>query len=324
MQNSTDPHPAYFTLGYGQLTSIRYFYCLLVLVGFLLNAVSNSVIIHAVMIHKTLHEPLYIFISALSFNGILESMSFYPSILAALVYKVQTISYSFCLLQAFLFLLYGCFEMMTLSAMAFDRYVCICNPLRYNNIMSLSTVYKIIGGSWTYSNVAFTIHMLLTYRLPLCGAEILKIYCDNWSIVRLSCIDTTSNNVFGLFNLSIFVFLALALIMFSYIEILRVCARSSQAVIAKALQTCTPQLITTINLATGAIFDILLYRYIPTIVPYGFRIFMSMQFLVVSPILNAFVYGLKMTKLREKILQSFHLKRITGNTLNMKKSGIIQ
>ncbi|OCT56840.1 olfactory receptor 51I2 [Xenopus laevis] len=317
MQNSTDPHPAYFTLGYRQLTSIRYFYCILVLVGYLMNVVSNSLIIAAVIIHKTLHEPVYIFISALCLNGIFESMYFYPSIFSALLYKVQVISYSFCLLQAFLIHLYGCFEMTTLSAMAFDRYVCICNPLRYNNIMSLSTVYKIIGGSWTYSIVAFGTHVLLTYRLPLCGAEILKIYCDNWSIVRLSCIDTTINNVFGLFIVSTFVCLLLMLIMYSYIEILRVCARSSQAVIAKALQTCTPQLITTFNFVAGSLFDIFLYRYIPTIVPYEFRVFMSLEFLVVSPILNALAYGLKMTELRTKIFQPFNLKKIAGNTLSM-------
>ncbi|KAE8628116.1 hypothetical protein XENTR_v10007331 [Xenopus tropicalis] len=305
MQNSSDPHPAFFTLGYGQLTSIRYFYCLLVSVGFLLNVVPNSLIIVAVIIHKTLHEPVYIFISALCLNGILESVYFYPGIFAALFYKVQTISYSFCLLQAFLVHLYGCFEMTTLTAMAFDRYVCICNPLRYNNIMLLSNVYKILAGSWTYSIVAFGTHVLLTYRLPLCGSEILKIYCDNWSIVRLSCIDTTINNIYGLFIVSTFVCLLLMLIMYSYIEILRVCARSSQAVIAKALQTCTPQLITTFNLITASGFDIFLYRYIPTIVPYEFRLFMSLEFLVVSPILNAFVYGLKMSELRAKIFQPF-------------------
>ncbi|KAE8628115.1 hypothetical protein XENTR_v10007330 [Xenopus tropicalis] len=317
MQNSSDPHPAFLTLGYGQLTSIRYFYCLLVSVGFLLNVVSNSLIVVSVIIHKTLHEPVYIFISALCLNGIFESMYFYPSIFAALLYKVQTISYSFCLLQAFLIHLYGCFEMTTLSAMAFDRYVCICNPLRYNTIMSHSTVYKILAGSWTYSIVAFGTHILLTYRLPLCGAEILKIYCDNWSIVRLSCIDTTINNVFGLFIVTTFVCMLLMLIMYSYFEILRVCARSSQAVIAKALQTCTPQLITTFNFVAGSLFDIFLYRYIPTIVPYEFRLFMSLEFLVVSPILNALAYGLKMSELRAKIFQPFNLKRFAGNTLSV-------
>uniref|UniRef100_A0A1B8Y8T1 Olfactory receptor n=2 Tax=Xenopus tropicalis TaxID=8364 RepID=A0A1B8Y8T1_XENTR len=314
MQNSSDPHPAFFTLGYGQLTSIRYFYCLLVSVGFLLNVVPNSLIVVSVIIHKTLQEPVYIFISALCFNGILESIYFYPSIFAALLYKVQTISYSFCLLQAFLVHIYGLFEFMILTAMAYDRYVCICNPLRYNTIMSHSTVYKILAGSCTYSIVAFGTHMLLTYRLPLCGAEILKIYCDNWSIVRLSCIDTSINNIYGLFMVSFYFGLLLILIMYSYIEILKVCARSSQAVIAKALQTCTPQLITTINLMTASCFDIFLYRYIPTIVPYEFRLFISLEFLVVSPILNALVYGLKMSELRAKIFKTFNMKRIPGST----------
>ncbi|KAG8432043.1 hypothetical protein GDO86_019949 [Hymenochirus boettgeri] len=316
MQNSTSPHPAFFTFGYGQLTSIRYFYCLLVLIGQLLTVVSNGAIIIAVIFHKILHEPVYIFICALSLNGIMESISFYPSIFVTLLYHVQTISYSFCILQAFLIHIYGCFEMTTLAAMSFDRYLCICNPLRYNNIMTLSTVFKILTASWVYSIVVFGTHILLTYRLPLCDNEILKIYCDNWSIVRLSCIDTSINNAFGLFIVATFVVLLLGLI-YSYFKILRICMRSSQAVISKALQTCTPQLITTFNFVTGSLFDIFLYRYIPTSVPYGFRLFMSMEFLVISPILNAFAYGIKMTELRSKILQTFSLKGTAVSTLHI-------
>ncbi|KAG8453120.1 hypothetical protein GDO86_004803 [Hymenochirus boettgeri] len=313
MQNSTDPHPEFFKLTYGQLTSIRYFYGTLLLIGLLLTVLSNGVIVIAVVSNQTLHEPMYVFICALCINGIIESIFFYPSILVTLFKEVPIISYSFCLLQVFLVYIYGIFELVTLTAMALDRYLCICKPLRYNKIMTLSTVFKILTTSWLTIVIMFGTHLLLTYRLPLCDNEILKIYCDNWSIVRLSCIDTTVNNIYGLFLVSIYICLVLVFILCSYIAILRVCVRSTLT-LSKAFKTCIPQVITTINFLTASLFDILLYRYIPTIVPYEFRVFMSLEFLLVSPILNSFVYGLRMAELKVKILQLLPQKSIKTHT----------
>ncbi|OCT93404.1 olfactory receptor 52D1 [Xenopus laevis] len=308
MLNETSAHPEFLTLGFGELNSIKYLYSSLVFVGFLLTILLNSLVVTAVALHQSLQEPVYMFICALSINGIYGSIIFYPGIFVTLLYQVQKISYGSCLAQVFFIHTYGSFELATLAGMAIDRYICICNPLRYNSLMSHATVFKIIAAGWLNSISFIGVNLVLTYRLPLCDTVVLKIYCDNWSVVRLSCIDTTVNNIFGNFVSASVIYVPILIIVFSYVEILTVCVQSSKEVISKALQTCSPQLIISINFVTGALFEMFLYRYMPTSIPYQIRLFMSLEFLVLSPILNSFIYGLKMKEMRSKIFKLLHLE----------------
>ncbi|KAM5180479.1 olfactory receptor 51I2-like [Mantella aurantiaca] len=267
--------------------------------------VFNGLVIIIIRINRSLHKPMYSFVSALCFNGIYGSSSFFPSLFINLLQETQTISYSFCLDQLFCLHTYGSNEMTILSAMAFDRYVCICNPLRYNQIMTESTVFKLIAGAYLQPIIMFGIQFILTVRLPLCSSEILKIYCDNWSVVRLSCIDTTVNSFYGLFLTTTMLGLMPLFTFFSYVQIFRVCLRSSKAVREKALQTCSPHLIIIVVYLTNALFELLLYRFIPTKLPNELRVIMSVQFPMVPPILNPSIYGMKMKEIKTKIKELF-------------------
>ncbi|XP_063297491.1 olfactory receptor 52E4-like [Pelobates fuscus] len=310
MENSTYFHPSVLMLSFGDLTSLRYLFSALTLIGYFIIIFVNGTVISAVVLNKTLHEPMYIFIAALCVNGLYGSIAFYPILFVHLVYNVQTISYTGCLTQVFFLHTYGSFEMTTLTIMAYDRYVCICNPLRYNNIMSLATVFKLIVAAWLYPIVIVGLHVMLTARLPMCGSLIMKVYCDNWSVVRLSCVDTTVNNIYGFFIASSLVVSALVMLSYSYTKILKVCTRSSKDILNKAMQTCGPQLITSVNFIVDIFFEIFLYRFTPTIIPYNVRQFMSMQFLVVPPLLNPLIYGIKITEMRVKIIKMFNMNKI--------------
>ncbi|XP_053312092.1 olfactory receptor 52D1-like [Spea bombifrons] len=285
------------------MTSVRYLYSVIVLVGFMMIVLYNGAVISVVAMHKSLQEPMYIFVSALCFNELYGSTAFFPNLFVNLVTNSETISYVGCLTQAFCISTYvGC-EMTILTVMAFDRYVCICNPLRYHTILSLSTVYKLIVASWLYPIILIVILVTMTVRLPLCGTVILKIYCDNWTIVRLSCIDTTANNIYGLFVTVALVVLLPALIFVSYVEILKVCLKSPAQTRIKALQTCTPHLISITVFVVDVLFEILLYRFAPTNVPSQIRVVMSIQLLVVPPLLNPLMYGLKTKEIKSKLAQ---------------------
>ncbi|KAM5180476.1 olfactory receptor 51I2-like [Mantella aurantiaca] len=249
---------------------------------------------------------MYSFISSLCFNGIYGSSSFFPSLFINLLQKTQTISYSLCLGQLFCLHTYGSNELTILSAMAYDCFVCICNPLRYHQIMTASTVFKLIAGAYLQPIVFFGIQFILTIRLPLCSSEILKIYCDNWSVVRLSCIDTKLNNFYGIFVSTTMLGLMPLFIFYSYVQIFRVCVRSSKEVREKALQTCSPHLISFVIFITNSLFEIILYRFVPTNLPYELRVTTSVQFLVALPILNPFIYGLKMKEIKTKIIDFFY------------------
>ncbi|KAG8538523.1 hypothetical protein GDO81_022487 [Engystomops pustulosus] len=288
-------------LNFGELTSIKYLYCVFVLFGYILIVLLNGVVVIAVVQHKSLHEPMYIFISVLCVNGVYGSSAFYPSLLIHLLQKKPSIFYFACLTQVFCLHSYCAYEMTILASMAYDRYVSICNPLRYNRIMTPSTVVKVVIGAWLYPTPLLVILIILTIELPLCGNNILKFYCDNWSVVKLSCVDTSVNNIYGLLLVVVIIGSTAMLIFYSYFRILIVCMRSSKNVQEKALQTCTPHLITIANFLVDTLFEILLHRFTATRMPEELRIIMSLQFVVVPPILNPFIYGLKMKKIKSKV-----------------------
>ncbi|XP_069828910.1 olfactory receptor 52D1-like [Dendropsophus ebraccatus] len=295
--------PSVLTLNFGELTPVKYFYWVLALMGYILIIFLNGVVIGTVWHHKSLQEPMYIFISALCMNGLYGSSAFFLNILINLLQKNPSISYISCLVQIFGIHTYGACEMTILTSMAYDRYVSICNPLQYNMIMTLSTVFKLLLAAWLYPSTLISILIILTARLPLCGTNIVKMYCDNWSVVRLSCVDTSVNNVYGLFATAAMLVLTALLIAYSYFKIIMVCMKSSKDTKEKALQTCTPHLITIVNFLIDVLFEILLYRFPPTNLPSELRVFMSLQFLVVPPILNPVIYGLKMRAIKSKVKQ---------------------
>ncbi|XP_044130258.1 olfactory receptor 52D1-like [Bufo gargarizans] len=308
MENYSYPHPSTLSLGFQEMAYSRYVYSVIVLLVYMIIVVFNSSVITTVVLYKSLYEPMYIFISTLCVNGLYGSSSFFPSLFVDLCFKIDSISYIGCVTQVFcIHTFLGC-EMTILTVMAYDRYVCICNPLRYNNIMTLTSVAKLVVSAWMLPIVLISILIVLTIRLPLCDRVILKIYCDNWSIVRLSCIDTTVNNGFGLFISSIIIGLMLILIICSYVQILKVCMRSSKDFQAKALQTCTPHIITITNFVSNLLFELFMYRFSPTEFPYELRIFMSVQLLVGPPIINPLIYGLKLKEIRMRIGQLYHFQ----------------
>ncbi|XP_044140124.1 olfactory receptor 52D1-like [Bufo gargarizans] len=317
MENYSYPHPSTLSLGFREMAYSRYFYSFIALLVYTMIVLFNCSVITTVVLYKSLHEPMYIFISILCINGLYGSSSFFPSLFVDLVFKIDSISYTGCVIQVFcIHTFLGC-EMTILTVMAYDRYVCICNPLRYNNIMTLTSVAKLVVSAWMYTFVLVSIHIVLTIRLPLCDRVILKIYCDNWSIVRLSCVDTTVNNGFGLFIASTFIALMPILIICSYVQILNVCMKSSKDFRAKALQTCTPHIITITNYACNLLFELLMYRFIPNEFPYELRIVMSVQLLVGPPIINPLIYGLKLKEIRMRIGQLYHFQssKVNDNKL---------
>ncbi|XP_073468546.1 olfactory receptor 51I2-like [Aquarana catesbeiana] len=306
MQNSTLSSPLVLRLTFGTISDFNYVYGVISLLGFLMIIFSNLIIISTIYLNQSLHKPMYVFISALCTNGVYGSISFFPSLIVNLFSKTQIISYAACIAQIFCIHSYVTCEMAMMTVMAYDRYMCICNPLRYAIMMNLTKAFKIIIGVWLYSFICIAVHALLTMRLPLCDNVILKIYCDNWSVVRLSCIDTTVNNIYGLFlTVKIFGVIPL-LVILSYVKIV-ICAKS-KGTLLKAMQTCSPQLISFAIFVTDCLFEVILYRLEPTQIPYGLRIAMSLQCLVVSPFVNPLLYGIKMQAIKVKILQSFEEK----------------
>nr|XP_014351426.1 PREDICTED: olfactory receptor-like protein OLF3 [Latimeria chalumnae] len=174
----------------------------------------NIVLIAVIILEGSLHAPMYICLCNLSVNELLGSCSLLPQLMANLLSETNTISYTACFVQIFCIQMYATVEIIILTVMAYDRYVAICNPLRYSTIMTNSKISKLLIST------------------------IEKLYCDNISILKLSCVDPSVNSIYGLVMLTIHTVVPLIIVIYSYFKILEVCLKISKEARAKAFHTC--------------------------------------------------------------------------------------
>ncbi|MBN3297286.1 O52D1 protein, partial [Amia calva] len=248
---------------------------------------------------------MYFFLCILSVNSIFGSTAIYPCLLTNILSDHHAISRISCLVQLFCLHIFVYCEFSSLALMGYDRYLSICYPLQYNMIMTPGKVIKIIILSWLYSICPFGILFILTLQLPLCGRIIDKIACANYSIVKLSCIDTSINNIYGLITLVFNAVLPVILILYSYLRILRLCLRSSKASQAKALNTCTPHLVTLINFFISDFFETVQARFDMSYVPSEVRNFLSAYFMIIPPLINPIIYGIRIGNINVRLRKLF-------------------
>ncbi|KAM9803544.1 olfactory receptor 6N1-like [Syngnathus typhle] len=267
----------------------------------------NLVLIVTIILEKKLHEPMYLFLCNLCFNGLYGTVAFFPKFLHDLLSKSHVISYFGCLLQVFVIYSYAASEIAILTVMAYDRYVAISRPLEYHSIMTKSRMVFLMLYSRVTPLLCQVILVIMSSKLELCGSLIDKVYCENWSLVQLSCNPTTSNGIVG-FVIIVFYFVHDLFILCSYVQLVKLALRSKEGK-KKFLQTCVPHLLCLVNITVALLFDLMYARYGTSSMPRSLRNFMAIQILVIPPLLNPIIYGLKLSKLRTKVLQYFRGKK---------------
>ncbi|XP_070761801.1 olfactory receptor 4D1-like [Enoplosus armatus] len=297
MMNST--HVSYFALvAYFDAGRFKHVYFLSVMLLYVLIVSSNLLLIVVICMNRSLHEPMYLFLCSLFVNELYGSTGLFPFLLVQILSDVHTVSAPFCYLQIFCLYSYGNIEFLNLAVMSYDRYLAICYPLQYNTRMTNKKVVILIALAWSLTYVVNVLTLSLIVPLQLCGSIINKVYCDNYSIVKLACYDTTVNNIYGLFATSLSVFAPLILILYTYIKILKVCFSGSKQTRQKAVSTCTPHLASLLNFSFGACFEISQSRFNMSSVPNMLRIFLPLYFLTCPPLVNPVMYGLKLSRIR--------------------------
>ncbi|NP_001121869.1 odorant receptor 126-2 [Danio rerio] len=298
-----------FTLSaLNETTENRYVLFSLTALYYPLIVFCNVTVIFTIISHKKLHEPMYVFICSLCVNGLFGTVGFYPKFLYDLLSQDQVISYVGCLIQIFVIYSSLLCDFSTLTVMAYDRYVAICRPLEYHSVMTARMVFKCILFCWLPPMSCLCLLVTLTSRLTLCGSSIEKLYCENWSVVKLSCFSTTVNNVIG-FVIIIIYFTHAVLVFCSYMYLIRKCRKSIEGR-HKFIQTCVPHLLSLINVTTAFLFDVLFSRYGSKSVPQSLRNFMALEFLLLPPILNPLIYGLKLTAVRQEVMRLFSKRQM--------------
>uniref|UniRef100_A0A3Q3JF65 Olfactory receptor n=1 Tax=Monopterus albus TaxID=43700 RepID=A0A3Q3JF65_MONAL len=293
----------YITLGgHVELQKYRYLYFVVTFAFYILIICCNSTIVCLIVIHKNLHEPMYIFIAALLINSILYTTTIFPKLLTDFLSETQVITYQACLFQAFIYYTLFFSEFILLAAMAYDRYVSICKPLQYPTIMSTKTVSILLSLGWLVPACEVVGTTTISSYQRLCSFNMNVIFC-NTSIYKLFCVPSKVATIYGAFGFVYLVVFPVFFIVFSYTRIFIICYHSSSEVKRKAAQTCVPHLLVLINNFILITYDVITVR-LESDLPKIARLVTSLQLVLYTPLFNPIIYGLKMKEIYK------HLKRL--------------
>ncbi|XP_015806353.1 olfactory receptor 10R2-like [Nothobranchius furzeri] len=297
MMNSTQV--SYFILSdYIDAKLLKYFIFVLLFFVYVLIVGCNVLLIVVICVNRTLHEPMYMFLCSLFVNELYGSTGLFPFLLIQLLSDVHTISAPLCFLQIFCVCTYGAVEFSNLTIMSYDRYMAICYPLHYYTQITKTKAGVCIAAAWVTSFLLVVTTTSMSFSLQLCGNIMNRVYCNNYSVVKLACSDTTVNNIYGLIISALGLFVPVVLIIYTYMRILKVCFSGSKQTRQKAVSTCTPHLASLLNYTFGFCFDVIQSRFDMSGVPNVVRIFLSLYFLTCQPLLNPLMYGLHLSKIR--------------------------
>ncbi|CAK6433759.1 unnamed protein product [Pipistrellus nathusii] len=234
------------------MTEIIYF--ALILVMYLVILIGNGVLIIASIFDSRLHIPMYFFLGNLSFLDICYTSSFVPSTLVSLISKKRNISFTGCTVQMFFGFAMGSTECFLLGMMAFDRYVAICNPLRYPIIMSKSVYVLMASVSWLSGGINSMVQTSLAMQLPFCRNIINNFTCEILAVLKLACADISLNVITMMISNMAFLVLPLLVIFSSYTFILYTILRMNSATGRhKAFSTCSAHM-TVVIIFYGTVF----------------------------------------------------------------------
>ncbi|XP_076137822.1 olfactory receptor 52E4-like [Alosa pseudoharengus] len=277
---------------------------LLATLGYMVIVFCNLLLLITIILDKNLHHPMYILLINMPINDLIGSSALFPQILKEFLSNSKSIEFPACVIQAFFVHIYASGVGFILTAMAYDRYIAICKPLQYATIMTNAHVMTIIALIWGSSLILIGVLFILLLRLPRCRNNVSHTYCDNPSLLRLMCADTTINNIYGLLTVTCTQPITVGLILYTYLQILIACFRSkSTDTRSKAMQTCATHLVVFLLFECLGLFTIISYR-IKNMSP-GLRKFIGVSTLIFPPTLNPIIYGINTKEIRKRAIMLF-------------------
>ncbi|CAM9435496.1 unnamed protein product [Rangifer tarandus platyrhynchus] len=263
----------------------------LFLVIYTLTVVGNIGMILLIRTDSRLHTPMYFFLAILSFADVGYSSTITPKMLVDLLSEKKTISFLACAAQMYFFLVFGATECFLLTAMAYDRYVAICSPLRCSFLMDSRLCVHLAAGCWVSQTCQI-------FSLPFCGSNTINhFFCDIPPLLKLACGDIFVNEmvvyIFGI----LFVTVPFLLILGFYIRIistiLKLPANTGRT---KAFSTCSSHL-TVVLLFYGS--ATVTYLKPKSNEHEGLDKLISLFYTILTPMFNPIIYSLRNKDVRK-------------------------
>nr|XP_056714753.1 olfactory receptor 52B2-like [Euleptes europaea] len=269
---------------------------------YVLALLGNISLLVLIVTERSLHQPMYLFLAMLAVADLVLSTSTVPKTLSVLLAYSKEISYTACLAQMFFTHVSFIAESTILLAMAFDRYVAICDPLRYAAILTPLVIAKIGLAALVRSFCVMLPTLFLLRRLPYCGHRVMPhSYCEHMGIARMACADISINIWYGFATTLLSPVLDLVLITVSYILILKAVFRlPSQDARLKTIGTCSSHLCIILLFYTPALFSFFAHRFDHGI-PRHVLILLANVYQLLPPMLNPIVYAARTKVIRERL-----------------------
>ncbi|XP_075715832.1 olfactory receptor 10C1-like [Rhinoderma darwinii] len=294
-------------LGFSNLQSFTIpFFSLLVII-YCGTIIGNLLIMSLYLVSRNLQSPMYFFITQLSLCDILVITDIVPILLHTALYGGSTMTLTGCIIQFSVFVTSESTECLLLSVMSYDRYLAICNPLRYNSIMNQKFCVFSVNMIWLVGFIVMLMYAISLFSLHFCGRHVIDhFYCDLEPILQLSCSDTSilyiEVFIIGVFN----VFCPFIIIVFSYlyivITILKIPSNTGRH---KAFSTCSSHLIV-VSMLYGTL--IIVYMFPPRGQSLILSKILSLMYTVVTPLLNPIIYTLRNKDFKE----AFHRLKLVS------------
>ncbi|XP_034278774.1 olfactory receptor 12D1-like [Pantherophis guttatus] len=292
MENQTEENK-FILMGLTSHSNFQYLLFTIFLLLYLATLVWNGAIIVILLSVPHLHTPMYFFLGNLSCLDIFFSTVTVPNMLAGFLSKLHTISFKGCMVQLHFFHFLGSSEVILLGIMAYDRYVAICNPLRYTVIMRKEVCLLMATAAWCTGFFHALMHAMVTAHLPFCGSNHIEhFFCDIKPLLKLACGSTYLN----LMLLSIvttcivmgpFIFIILSYLYIITFLLVKVKTRSGWQ---KAFSTCGSHLTVVALLYVPVLFNYM----IPTVGNSSKQdMIITLIYSAITPVLNPLIYTLR-------------------------------
>ncbi|EDL13465.1 olfactory receptor family 2 subfamily F member 2 [Mus musculus] len=279
----------------------------LFLLMYLVTVLGNFLIIVLIRLDSRLHTPMYFFLTNLSLVDASYATSIVPQLLAHFLATHKAIPFLSCAAQLFFSLGLGGIEFLLLAVMAYDRYVAVCDPLRYSVIMHTGLCTRLVITSWVSGSINSLVHTAITFQLPMCTNKYIDhISCEILAVVRLACVDISSNEIVIMVSSIVLLMTPFFLVLLSYIQIISTILKiQSTEGRRKAFHTCASHL-TVVTLCYGTtIFTYIQPHSSPSVLQ---EKLISLFYAVLMPMLNPMIYSLRNKEVKgawQKLLGKF-------------------
>ncbi|XP_043105918.1 olfactory receptor 1496-like [Puntigrus tetrazona] len=308
--NVTFIRPAtFFISDFSNIPHAKYYYVFLSLV-YVVTVLGNSFIMCIIYLARRLHTAKYIAVFHLAFSDLCGSSALIPKIIDMFLFEHQDISYDACMANMFFVYHFMNLQSLTLLALAYDRLVAICFPLRYHAIVTKPAMFLIIGAMWILSVTFFSVLVGLVNRLSFCRSNVLNSYfCDYAQICRLACNDNSINVLIANISYGLLICTPLILIIITYfcisLALLKIAHGADRM---KAIKTCTSHLILVAIFYLPVLSNII--ASVTTPLHLNTQIINNSLTQAIPPMLNPIIYTLKTEEVMQSIKDLYKRSRV--------------